>query len=435
MTTISDTRAETVFEDYKPPYGDAQAFMEANRCLFCVDAPCVTACPTSIDIPQFIRKIATANVRGSARTILASNILGRACARVCPVEVLCVGECVLNEAGIPPIQVGKLQRYSTDKALNEGWRFFEAGADSGKSVGLVGGGPATIAAAHELRRHGHACTIYEKRDVLGGLNTWGVAPYKLTADASVEEIDHVLAIGGVEVRYGAAVGVDVSWDELLEKHDALFIGFGLGPDRHLGLPGEDLKGVYGAVENIEMLKLRPLEISGAKQVVIVGGGNTAIDCVREAQVFGGTEVVMVYRRDEASMSGYAHEWDIAKVKGARGEWRALPVAYEGGEQVERVRCVRLDDQRQPIAGSEFVVPAEIVLVAVGQGKLGDLVAPLGLNTEWGRIVVDEQGATSRAGVWAGGDCVNGGKEVVNAVADGQNAAIAIDRYLQGGNNG
>jgi len=435
MSKISDTRAETVFEDFKPPYSDGQAFIEANRCLFCVDAPCIEVCPTSIDIPQFIRKIATGNVRGSARTILSSNILGRACARVCPVEVLCVGDCVLNEAGIPPIQIGKLQRYATDMALKADWRFFEAGDDTGKSVGLVGGGPASIAAAHELRRQGHACTIYEKRDVLGGLNTWGVAPYKLTADASVEEIDHVLAIGGVDVRYGVDVGVGTSWDDLLARHDALFIGFGLGEDRHLGVPGEDLKGVYGAVENIELLKLRPLEISDAKKVAIVGGGNTAIDCVREALVFGGEEVTMIYRRDEAAMSGYTHEWNAAKMLGAQAQWRALPIAYEGGEQVEQVRCVRLDEDRKPIEGSEFVVPAEIVLVAVGQGKLGDLVAPLGITTEWGRIVVDDAGATSRAGVWAGGDCVNGGKEVVNAVADGKVAAQAIDRYLQGGSNG
>ena len=435
MSTISETRAETVFEDFKPAYSQAQAMAEAHRCLFCVDAPCVQACPTSIDIPQFIRKIATDNLKGSARTILSANILGRACARVCPVEVLCVGDCVLNEVGIPPIQIGKLQRYATDAALENDWRFFSAGPDSGHSVGLVGGGPATIAAAHELRRLGHACTIYEKRDVLGGLNTWGVAPYKLTADASVEEIDSVLAIGGVDVQYGAEVGGDVSWERLLARHDALFIGFGLGPDRHLGVPGEDLKGVYGAVENIEILKMGALEISGARAVVVVGGGNTAIDCVREAQVFGGTDVTMVYRRDEAAMSGYRHEWHVAKVNGARGEWRALPIAYEGGEQVERVRCVRLDADCNPIAGSEFTVPAEIVLVAVGQGKLGDLVAPLGLKTEWGRIVVDEDRATSRPGVFAGGDCVNGGKEVVNAVDDGKVAAQAIDRYLKGGSNG
>ena len=435
MSTISETRAETIFKDYKPAYSAGQAFTEANRCLFCVDAPCVDACPTSIDIPQFIRKIATGNVKNSARTILSANILGRACARVCPVEVLCVGDCVLNEAGIPPIQIGKLQRYATDAALANDWRFFSAGPDSGHSVGLIGGGPATIAAAHELRRLGHACTIYEKRQVLGGLDTWGVAPYKLTADASVEEIDHVLAIGGIDVQYGVEVGKDVTWDDLDARHDALFIGFGLGPDRHLGLPGEDLKGVYGAVENIEILKMGALEISGAHQVVVVGGGNTAIDCVREAQVFGGTEVTMVYRRDEAAMSGYAHEWDVAKVKGAVAEWQALPVAYEGEGQVERVRCIRLDKDCKPIAGSEFTVPAEIVLVAVGQGKLGDLVEPLGLKTDWGKIVVDDYRATSRPGVFAGGDCINGGKEVVNAVDDGQVAARAIDSYLKEGANG
>jgi len=435
MSPLRETRAETVFHDAKPPYSEAQALVEANRCLFCVDAPCVSACPTSIDVPLFIRKIATGNLEGSAFTILSSNILGRSCARVCPVEVLCAGACVLNDAGIPPIQIGKLQRYATDAAVRNGWRFFEAGPDTGFSVGLIGGGPASIAAAHELRRLGHACTIYEKRQVLGGLNTWGVAPYKQQADAATEEIEHVLGIGGVAVELGVEVGSDIPWDALLAKHNALFIGFGLGPDSQLGLPGEDLKGVYGAVENIEMLKTGALEITGAEHVVVVGGGNTAIDCVREAQVLGGTAVTMVYRRDEPAMSGYAHEWAVAKVKGARAEWRALPIAYEGDGQVERVRCVRLDADREPIAGSEFVVPAQVVLVAVGQGKLGELVAPLGLTTDRGRVVVDELRATSRPGVFAGGDCINGGKEVVNAVEDGRVAAGAIDRYLKGGLRG
>jgi dihydropyrimidine dehydrogenase (NAD+) subunit PreT len=221
MTKLPPTRSETVFADAKPPYGAAQALAEANRCFYCADAPCIQACPTEIDIPEFIRKISTDNLKGSARTIFASNIFGMSCARVCPVEVLCVGACVYNEMDAPPIQIGKLQRYATDRAFAEGWRFFEAGPDSGKSVALLGGGPASLAAAHELRRQGHACTIYEQSELLGGLSATGVAPYKMQADRALEEVEWVLGIGGIEVRTGVAIGRDLSLSELRERHDAV----------------------------------------------------------------------------------------------------------------------------------------------------------------------------------------------------------------------
>ena len=238
-------RSETAFTDYKLPLARDQAVVEANRCLFCADAPCIQACPTAIDIPQFIRKISTGNDKGSARTIFEANILGMSCARVCPVEVLCVGACVYNHLDAPPIQIGKLQRYATDRAFDEGWRFFEAGPDTGKSVGLIGGGPASLAAAHELRRFGHRCTIYEKRDTLGGLNTTGVAPYKMRADRAVQEVEWIMGIGGIDVKTGVAVGEGggVSLDELENRHDAVFVGVGLGADSALRVPGEDLPGV------------------------------------------------------------------------------------------------------------------------------------------------------------------------------------------------
>nr|HMR10986.1 NAD(P)-binding protein [Polyangiaceae bacterium] len=230
LKKVPVARGESVFEDFKGAYTQSQAEVEANRCLYCSDAPCIAKCPTAINIPEFIRKIATGNVKGSARTIFESNILGMSCARVCPVEVLCVGDCVYNAMGVPPIQIGKLQRYATDLAFEQKQRFFEAGKDTGKSVGLVGGGPASLAAAHELRRLGHACTIYEKRSVLGGLNTTGVAPYKMQADRSVEEVEWVLGIGGVEVKTGVELGKDLSVADLEKRHDAIFIGLGLGPD-------------------------------------------------------------------------------------------------------------------------------------------------------------------------------------------------------------
>ena len=430
---IPEDRSENAFGDFKGEYTPEQAVIEANRCLFCNDAPCVIACPTSIDIPQFIRKIATGNVRGSAKTIFDANILGMSCARVCPVEVLCVGDCVYNEMGVPPIQIGKLQRYATDVAYQKGWRFFEAGADTGKSIGLVGGGPASIAAAHELRRFGHGCTIYEQRDVTGGLNTWGVAPYKMKADRSIDEATWVLEIGGIEVKTGVTVGKDVSWEELEKRHDALFIGVGIGPDSMLGIPGEELEGVHGALDFIEQMKLGKVSLDDVSRAVIVGGGNTAIDGVREAIGLGVPTVSMLYRRSEAKMSGYAHEWSAAKTEGAHGSWYAQPLAFEGNGKVERVRCAKLDESCRPIDDEQVVVPADLVLIAIGQAKVGNLFDGLdGIDTDGGRVAIDDDGFTGRPGYYAGGDCANGGKEVVNAAAQGKAAARAIHKYVTGG---
>ena len=433
MSSIPKDRTEVAFEDYKEPYDAKQALAEANRCLYCSDAPCIQACPTSIDIPTFIRKIATENVWGSAKTIFDSNILGMSCARVCPVEVLCVGDCVYNEMGIPPIQIGKLQRYSTDKAFDEGWKYYEAGPDTGKRVALVGGGPASLAAAHELRKCGHACTIFEKNDYLGGLNTNGVAPYKMKADRAVEEVEWILGIGGIEVKLGVTVGKDVTWEELEAQYDAVFVGVGLGADKFLGVPGENLHNVVGAVEWIADMKLGKLDVSGIKNAVVIGGGNTAMDCLRELCGLGVENVTMVYRGTEDAMSGYEHEWEGAKQLGARAVWRAVPKVYDGNVVVEKVHCQRLDDNKQPIEGEVVSLDADFVLVAVGQAKLGDELAGLdGIKTEWGRLLVDENQALGRPGWYAGGDAANGAKEVVNAAAEGKKAAQSIHAYLMGG---
>lgn len=433
-TALDPDRAESVFADFKGEYTREQATLEASRCLYCSDPPCVKACPTHIDIPQFIRKIATGNLKGSARTIFDANILGMSCARVCPVETLCVGDCVYNLMHVPPIQIGKLQRYSTDRAYAEGWRFFEAGRDTGKSVALIGAGPASLACAHELRRRGHACSVYEKRPVVGGLNTTGVAPYKMKADRAADEVDWVLGIGGVEVVTGVSVGEQVSFQELEARHDAVFIGVGLGPDTRLRVPGEDLPGVHGAVDFIEEMKLTRVSLEGVRHAVVVGGGNTALDAVREARGLGVADVVMLYRGDEVAMSGYHHEWAAAKVEGARAEWRAVALGFEAGPdgRVAAVRCQRLDERRRPIEGATFALPAELVLVAIGQSKLGAMVESLGIEVDNGRVVTDERGATARRGYYAGGDCRNGGKEVVNAAAEGKAAAGAIHAYLTGG---
>ena len=436
MRPIDPDRSEASFEDKKPALTKAQALAEANRCLYCYDAPCIKACPTSIDIPEFIRKIATENERGSAKTILSSNILGQSCARVCPVEVLCVGACVYNDKGEPPIQIGKLQRYATDWVVESGERLFEAGAPTGKSVALIGGGPASLACAHELRRYGHAATIYEKRPVIGGLNTTGIAPYKLRADASVKEAEYVLAIGGIEVKTGVEIGKDVTLADLEKKHDAVFFGAGLGPDSTLDVPGANLEGIGGAVDFIERMKLGKVDLSKVKHGVVIGGGNTAIDVVRELRGLGVQRVTLLYRGNEEAMPAYEHEWEGAKIEGASAEWHAMPVGYEGDAgRVKGVRCLRTDAQKKSIAGTEFTVPAEIVLVATGQSKLGQMLAALeGVKLDKGRIVVDKEGRVGRKGYFAGGDAANGGKEVVNAVAEGRDAARAIHAYFQGANS-
>ncbi|MCP4868052.1 MAG: NAD(P)-dependent oxidoreductase [Proteobacteria bacterium] len=433
-------RAETKFDDGKPRYSRAQAMAEAARCLYCYDAPCIEACPTSINIPEFIRKIATDNVKGSARTIFDSNILGMSCARVCPVEVLCVGQCVYNHEDIPPVQIGRLQRYSTDTAYDKGWSLYEPGPDSGKTVALVGAGPASLACAHELRKEGHKTVLLEKRSLPGGLNTTGVAPYKMIADASLAEVAWIVDSMGVEVQTGVEVGKDVSWEKLLADHDAVFVGVGLGPDSSLGVPGEDLGGVFGGVEIIERWKNGgDPATSGVTHAAVVGGGNTALDVVRELLVLGIPCVTMIYRRNEASMTGYEHEWDYAKKGGAGASWHSQPVAYVGeGGKVTGVECHAMEIDPDDPKGRKlrrkgdhsFVVPAELVVVAAGQGKLSGLLEGMpGVDLDWGRIVVDDDGRTSNPKIFAGGDVANGGKEVVNAAAEGKRAAQAIHAAL------
>ncbi len=404
---------------------------EANRCLFCFDAPCIAHCPTAIDIPQFIRKISTNNVEGAAETIFESNILGSSCARVCPVEVLCVGACVYNHLDQPPIQIGRLQQYATDRAMSRGLRFFRAGANTGKHVALIGAGPASLAAAHQLRVMGHACTIYEKRQSIGGLNVTGVAPYKMRADQGLAEAEWILGIGGITVKTGTAMCSTQDLLHLEQHHDAVFIGVGLGDDSALGIPGEDLPGVYGAVRWIEQMKLSALDLSQVHSCVVIGGGNTALDAARECAGLGLSRVTLVYRGRRDHASGYQHEFSGALEAGVQMEWQALPTAFQGGERVQGVQCVRVDAERRAVDGSQFFLPANLVLVAIGQSKLGSMFANLeGIRIEHGRIVTDDHGSTGRAKWFAGGDCRNGGKEVVNAAAEGKAAAMAIDAFLK-----
>ena len=419
--TIPVDRLELRLADAKPTYADGEAVGEANRCLYCHDAPCVQACPTGIDIPGFIRKIATGNLRGSARTILSANLLGYSCARVCPVEVLCVGACVYNDwHRYPPIQIGRLQRYAVEKTLDagRGASLFTRATASGRKVACVGGGPASLAAAGYLALEGVAVTVFERRSTAGGLNTTGVAPYKMHVEGSIAEVEFVRSLG-VTIRTGVEVGRDVDPAVLLRDHDAVFLGVGLGPDARLGIPGEDGPGVAGATQWIERLKLEPgFALAGVQRALVVGGGNTAIDAARELARLGVPDVAMVYRRTAPDMSGYAHEMELARKEGVRLIERAVPKEFVRGAG-NALAALRLADGRE--------LPADLVVIGIGQARLRDLMSRfpgVALDAK-GLVMVDP--ATGRTGhpkVFAGGDAL-GGELVVTAVQEGKRAARGI----------
>lgn len=440
-------RAEQALPDAKPIYTDAEALLEAHRCLYCHDAPCITACPTGIDIPHFIKQIAAKNLRGSATTILSANMLGLSCARVCPVEVLCAGACVYNDLNHTPIQIGRLQRYAMQGGLaheaKTGRRLFSQKPRIGKKVALIGAGPASLACAAHLALEGVQAIVFEKADIPGGLNTTGIAPYKFQADDALAEIQWLLGLG-IELRTGitiantptadAATSATISFTDLRRDFDAVFVGVGMGEDNFTTIPGSDGPGVWGAVELIAKIKTEanfrvPADV---RAVAVIGAGNTAIDIARELAMLGVPDVAMIYRRTKAEMSGYAHELAGARHYGVRLIESSVPIEIlRDGDRLTGLKC------RRPAAAGgananadavEFVHGCEWVVQAIGQAAHASrLGADLALDAK-GNVAVDPiTRATSVPNVYAGGDCINGGKEVVNAVADGRDAAFAMLR--------
>ena len=438
MSDIAARRlsAETLadnFADANPPLSAAQAMVEAQRCLFCHDAPCIKACPTGIDIPSFIGKIATGNLRGSALTILEANILGGSCARVCPTEELCEQACVRNAQEGQPIKIGLLQRHSTDWLMQRVATPFQRAPSTGRRVAIVGAGPAGLACAHRLARLGHGVTIFEAKHRAGGLNEFGIAAYKLVDDFAQRELRFVLSIGGISIEYEQALGRDFTLDTLRRQFDAVFLGLGQAVAQGLGLRGEQAAGIRNAVEFIADIRQRPREeVAVGRRVVVIGGGNTAIDAAVQARLLGAEEVTIVYRRGPEHMSATLEERRWAQTNDVLIRLWSTPMRLsvaEGAVTGIEFGRTRLDAAGRLIhSGEEFHVSADMVLKAIGQRGLLD---PLGgaLELDGDRIAVDADRATSLPGVYAGGDCVPGTDLTVSAVEDGKRAAEAIHRRL------
>lgn len=442
MSSVPETRNHRgLNESVHRPLSKMDALYEANRCLYCYDAPCTKACPTHIDVPSFIQKIATGNLLGSAKVIMESNPIGASCARVCPTEELCEGACVLGK-DTSPIRIGDLQRYSTDWARENEAPLFNPGAPTGKRVAVVGGGPAGLSAARELARFGHHVTIYEAKEELGGLNTYGIVPFRLDAQTAHWEVEQVTCLG-VDVQSNTQVGRDVLAEDIVREHDAVVLAVGMGGVPALGVSGEDLEGVYDAIDFIERVKtgcdVGPL----GSHVAVIGAGNTAIDAATCSVRLGAPLVTMYYRRTEREMTAYEFEYDFAKQEGVEFRFLTAPVEIVGeagrvvGVRFQKTELVTIDGKAtaRGIPESSQIEPVTSVILAIGQNRHEELFKQFSLELKSGVPVLDDSMQTSREGVFAAGDCVfSKGKTdamVVVAAEQGKRAARSVHQFLTG----
>ena len=421
------------FADHAPPLNRHEAQVAADRCYFCHDAPCITACPTGIDIPLFIRQIATGTPDAAAKTILSQNILGGMCARVCPTETLCQEACVREAAEGKPVEIGQLQRYATDTLMAKGVHPFVRAASTGKSVAVVGAGPSGLACAHRLAMKGHDVVIYDARPKPGGLNEFGIATYKAVNDFAQAEVDWLLRIGGIVIHTGKALGRDVSLADLQSQHDAVFLGMGLAGVNALRVPGEDMAGVQNAVDFIAKLRQTSDKsiLPVGRDVVVIGGGMTAVDAAVQSRLLGAASVTIAYRRGQENMSASGLEQDHATSAGVRILTNVAPIGVHGTGTVAEVEFAYTEQTPQGLkTGTEtFRLKADQVFKAIGQTLSG---TPEGLALDGGKIATTGAGRTSIAGIWAGGDCAAGGEDLtVTAVAQGRDAAEDIHTTLMG----
>lgn len=429
------------FSDVHPPFEHAEgAIIEADRCINCYDAPCTKSCPTSIDVPLFIKQISSGNIKGSAKTIFTSNIMGGGCSKVCPVEKLCEGACVYNLLEEEPISIAKLQRYSTEKAIQAKWKLFERKPSNGKKVAVVGAGPAGLACAHALSLQGVDVTIFEKEEKGGGLMTYGVAAYKVTPEFCKDEVDYILSIGGIDVQYKKELGKDITLADLQKKYDSVFLGIGVGIARSLDIPGEDLDGVVDAISFIYDLRTNDYsKIAVGDNVAVIGMGMTAIDAATQSKRLGAKEVTMIYRRTENEKPCTDVELDLAKLDGCSFIWLASPKEITGENgKVKKLVCNKMklgepdaSGRRAPVdTGETFTIDVDMVIKAAGQIPFEELVSKSSVQNKSGKISINKKSETNLKGVFAGGDSVNGGKEVVDAVQAGKDGAKGILEYLK-----
>jgi glutamate synthase (NADPH/NADH) small chain len=433
----SESEFENNFKQIKPLMSDTEAYYESSRCLFCYDAPCVNACPSDIDIPLFIRQINSKDPMQSAKTIYNSNFFGYACGKVCPTEVLCEGACVYNHQDVKPIEIGRLQSYATGKAIQSNKQLYNLPPSNGKKVAIIGAGPAGISAACELKMLGYEVDVFESKEKSSGLTVYGVAPYKITNKEALDEMDYLEKQFKYKVHYKKAITSAEDIQKLEKEYSAIVIGFGLSLTSKIGIAGEDKENCFGAVEFVEKLRMNHHKVSVPKNVIVLGGGNTAMDAASESARMGAEKVILAYRRSKEGMGAYDFEYDLAKGVGVKGMFNVAPLEILGNGKVTGVKFIRTKESNgklENIPGSEFVEACDWVIKATGQSKQMELIKLMNGVTfdSKGKIEVNEKTfQTKNPKYFAAGDAVSGGQEVVNAAAEGRKAARGIHNFISG----